>query len=168
MFLPRRITSIACALGLAGALLAMPAFAQAPDPATLASARALMAASGADRGLDQIVPNFLEESRRVIIQTRPELDKPLIEATEAIAPRFIKKREELLNTIASFYARRFTKAELDQVTAFYSSETGKKMVALLPGAIAETREFLQTWTRQLSTDLMTSLREEMKKRGYEI
>jgi uncharacterized protein len=128
----------------------------------------MMAASGADNGLDQIIPNFLEESRRVIIQTRPELDKVLVDATQAIAPEFRAQQEALMNQVATFYARRFTKAEIDQITAFYSSEAGKKMVAALPGIGTETREYLTTWTRQLSTDMLTKLRIEMKKRGYDI
>jgi uncharacterized protein len=168
MMMPHRFAPAAAALVLAGALFVAPAHSQAIDPAHLASARAMMTASGANSGLDQIIPNFLEEARRVVIQTRPDLDKVLTEATVAIAPDFKKQQEELLNAVAEQYARRFTKSELDQIAAFYSSPTGKKMVSVLPGLGVETRDYIVTFTQTLSTDIFTKLRAEMKKRGYDL
>lgn len=166
--MPQPVAFFARAIGFAVVLLAAPALAQTSDPAQIQSARAMMASSGADRGFDQLVPNFLDETRRLMIQTRPELDKPLGEVLLVLAPEFNKRREELLNQIAAFYARRFTKAELDQVTAFYLSDTGKKMVSLLPGVAAETRDLLDDWRRTLATDIMTRVRVEMKKKGIDM
>lgn len=163
-----RVALLAGVAGLLIALCGAPALAQAPDPAQIKAARMMMAASGADRGFDQMIPQFLEETRRMFVQTRPDVDKQTAETLQQLAPEFNKRKDEVLAEVAGFYARRFSKEELDQITAFYTSPAGKKMTELLPGVTAETRQYLDTWTRTLGTDIVTRLRAELKKKGIEI
>jgi hypothetical protein len=163
-----RIVGAGMAAVLAAMLFAMPAQAQAPDKAHIAAARAMMEKSGAAKGFDGVVPNFIEESKRMFLQTRPEIAVELDQASLAIAPEFNKRKEELLNQIATAYAKRFSREELRQIEAFYNTPVGQKFVDLLPGVLQEVRELSGEWGAQLGQDIVTRLRAEMKKRGHEL
>jgi hypothetical protein len=161
-------TARIAAIALAAVFMAAPALAQTPDPQQIAAARSMMDRSGASKGFEMVVPNFLEESKRLFLQTRPELAADLDKVAMAMAPEFTKRKEEILNDFALAYARRFTKDELIQIDNFYKSSAGKKFVELLPGVMEEGREKSLAWSRKLSEDIVTRMRAEMKKLGHDI
>lgn len=163
-----RIAVAAKAAFVAAVLFAVPAGAQTPDKQHIQAARAMMDKSGAAKGFDSVVPNFLEESKRMFLQTRPEIATQLDQVSIAIAPDFLKRKEELLDQIAVLYARRFTAPELRQIENFYSTPIGRKFVDLLPGILQEARGLSADWGSQLSEDIVTRMRAEMKKRGVDL
>ncbi len=162
------IAGAAKAVVLAAVLFAIPAQAQTPDKQHIAAARAMMDKSGASRGFDDVVPSFLEESKRMFLQTRPEIAGELDQVSLAIAADFLKRKEELLNSIAALYAQRFSVQELRQIEAFYNTPVGQKFVDLLPGILGQAREVSADWSAQLSEDIVTRMRAEMKKRGIDL
>jgi hypothetical protein len=162
------IAGAAKAVVLAAVLFAIPAQAQAPDKQHIQAARSMMDKSGASRGFDDVVPSFLEESKRLFLQTRPEIAAELDQVSLAIAPDFLKRKEELLNSIAALYVRRFSVQELRQIEAFYNTPVGQKFVDLLPGILGQAREVSADWSAQLSEDIVTRMRAEMKKRGIDL
>ena len=153
---------------LAAVLLAVPAAAQTPDKQHLAAARSMMDKSGASKGFDAVVPSFLEESKRLFLQTRPEIATELDQVSLSLAPEFIKRKEDLLNQIATVYVRRFSRDELRQIEAFYSTPVGQKFVDLLPGVLGEVRGISSEWSTRLSEDIVSRMRAELKKRGIDI
>lgn len=154
----------ALALALAGG----PAAAQAPSPEQIKVAREVIEASGASRSLDNIVPIFMDEAKQTFTRTRPEISAKLDEALKAIEPEFAKRREDLMNDIASVYASRFTLQELTEIKAFYKTSTGVKLVQNLPEVLRQSYGQTEAWSRKMSQDIVTRLRQEMRKRGEEI
>ena len=161
--------------GLAAASLlvltaAPPAFAQtpAPSPEQIKAAREVIDVSGAADSIKEIVPIFLDEAKNTLTRTRPDIAKDLGEAIKAVEPEFTKRKEDLMNEIATVYAQRFTAQELTEIKTFYTSATGKKLVQNLPGVLQASYERTQLWSQKMSTDIIARLRQEMKKRGVDI
>jgi hypothetical protein len=158
------------ALSLAAALpaAAQQAAAPPPSPAQVQLARELIESNGSLRALDAIVPNYLEQARRMFAQTNPDLTGPLGEVTAGLQKEFEAKRGEVVDGIAKAYASRFTEAELKELVAFYKTPTGKKFVLTLPAVLQESFERMQAWSAKLSEEMIARIRAEMRKKGHEL
>jgi hypothetical protein len=151
--------------------LAVPglAFAQAqPSAALIQIARDVVDAAGAARSFDSVIPGMLQRSINAFVPQNPDLQKPIVESVQTIAPAFEKRRSEIIDIIARVYATKFTEAELKELLAFYRSTIGKKFVAEQPAVLEESFRRTQEWSARLSEDIINALRAEMKKRGHAI
>ena len=151
--------------------LAVPglAFGQAqPSAALIQIARDVVDASGAARSFDSVIPGMLQRSINAFVPQNPDLQKPIVESVQTIAPAFEKRRSEIIDIIARVYATKFTEAELKELLAFYRSTIGKKFVAEQPAVLEESFRRTQEWSAKLSEDIVNALRAEMKKRGHNI
>lgn len=140
---PKCLRATALALGLLTAAFttgaALPALAQtapaaapAADPARLALAQTLLDVNGTraqtEQGLKDIMP-LIEMAltnqpgmEELTAEEKAKLTQYMSEAFQEIVP-------EILNRYAGHFARSLTEAELNQLIAFYSTDTGKKFVA---------------------------------------
>ena len=98
----------------------------------------------------------------------PDLQKPIVESVQTIAPAFEKRRTEIIDILARVYAVKFTEAELKELLVFYRSTIGKKFVAEQPAVLEESFRRTQEWSSKISEEIVTALRAEMKKRGHAI
>ncbi len=152
-------------------MLAVPglAFAQAqPSAAQIQAARDVVEASGASRAFDPVIPSILQQAINVFVPQNPDLQKPIVESVQTIAPAFEKRRSEIIDIVARVYAARFTEAELKDLLTFYRSTVGKKFVAEQPVVLEDSFRRTQEWSGKISEEIVTALRAEMKKRGHTI
>lgn len=160
------------AAALFSLVFAAPAIAQdaaaAPSPEQIKAAREVIDVSGAADSIKDIVPIFLDEAKNTLTRTRPEIANDLNEALKAVEPEFAQRKEALMNDIATVYAQRFSAQELGEIKTFYTSETGKKLVQNLPNVLQASYERTQAWSQKMSTDIISRLRQEMKKRGVDL
>ena len=157
------------AAGLLAAMsFAAPAVAQEPSPEQIKAAREVIDASGAADSIKDIVPIFLDEAKQTLTRTRPEIATQVDEALKTLQPDFLQRKEELMNSIASVYAQRFTAQELTEIKAFYQSPTGVKLVKALPDVLRQSYEETNLWSQKMSTDIISRLRAELKKKGVDI
>ena len=59
-----------------------------------------------------------------------------------------------------------TEQELKDTAAFFDSPSGKKFLEAQPAVLGQVGQFARAWHDKLSTDIITRVREEMKKKGY--
>lgn len=155
---------------LAAALLgfAADAHAQAPSAAQLKLARQVVDTSGAAKSFDSVIPQIFQQVYATYVQQNPDLSKEIAGVMQGLIPEFDKRREEIAVIVSQSFAEKFSEAELNDIIAFYNSPTGKKLVAqhteILRDAFAKTQE----WGGKLSQQLVTRLKEEMKKKGHTI
>ena len=114
------------------------------------------------------MPIFLDEAKRTFVRTNPELSGDLDQAIKTLTPEFEQRREQLLDEIARAYAARFSEQELMEIKTFYETPTGAKLVKALPGILQESYDKTNAWSRQMSQDVVTRLREELKKKGHDM
>ena len=157
--------SLGAALVLA--ISSVGASAEEPTPAALNYANQVFVHIGMKPALDQVVPGMLAQLEHNVTTTRPELKDALHEALLTIQPEFAKTEQGVLTDSAKFLASKLTEEELKDILTFYESPVGKKYLAVEPSLMQEVGDLARTWRQQLSTDILTRAREEMKKKGLD-
>ncbi|MGH6851720.1 MAG: DUF2059 domain-containing protein [Methylocella sp.] len=139
-----------------------------PSPSHLAAARALVVACGMSRSFSIIIPQFMDQIGSSLTQTRPELRHDLNDVLTGLKPEFDKQVDEMIDIAAQIYVKQLSEQNLKAAVAFFESPAGKKYVETQPAFLSEVVTAMQGWQGKISTDMMTRVREEMKKKGHEI
>lgn len=147
---------------------AAPAAATPTSPSHLAAARALVVESGISRSFSIIIPQFMEQIGSSLLQTRPELNPDLNAVLIQLKPEFDKQADEMVGIAAQIYAKQMSEQDLKAAVAFFQSPAGKKYVETQPAFLTEVMTAMQGWQGKISTDMMTRVRAEMKKKGHEL
>jgi len=148
-------------------LPALPALAgPEPTPSHLAAARELLQLNGIARSFSASIPQFFDQVGSTLGQTQPELNADLNQVFIQLRPEFDKKAEELTDKAARLYAGILSEQDLKAIDAFFKTEAGQKYVQTQPDFMRNIVVIMESWREQLSTDLMTRVRVEMKKKGH--
>ena len=142
------------------------AHSQQPSAAAMATARQLIAATGATTVFNPLIAGVVEQAKLLFLQQNPGLAKDLNEIAAKLrtdlAPRFGELNEEM----AKLYATSFTEQELKAILVFYKSPAGKKLLAQQPNVVDASMKFAQDWANKLSDQVIAKMRDELKKRGH--
>jgi hypothetical protein len=142
--------------------------AAAATPAQIALARAVIVDSGISSSFQLIIPQYLEQIALSVTRTRPELVAELNVVLAAIRPEFDTKVDEMIDSAAHLYAQRLTQKELEDISAFFKSPSGRKYVGSQPFLMNDMFVAMQAWSQKISVDMMSRVREEMRKKGHEL
>jgi hypothetical protein len=140
----------------------------APSPSHLAAARALVIACGMSRSFSIIIPQFMDQIGSSLTQTRPELIHDLNAVLTGLKPEFDRQADEMVDIAAQIYVKQMSEQDLKAAVAFFESPAGKKYVETQPAFLTEVVTAMQGWQGKISTDMMTRVRTEMKKKGHEL
>jgi len=142
------------------------AHAQQPSAASIATAKELIAVTGATGVLNPLIAGVVEQAKLLFLQQDPGLAKDLNEVAAKLRtdlqPRFV----EITNEVALLYAQNFSEQELKEILAFYKTPAGQKLLKTQPKVIDSSMAFAQTWANKLSDEVIAKMREELKKRGH--
>jgi hypothetical protein len=117
------------------------------DPSALAGAREMFAASRFDETLDALFASSIPKGDR---------GKNLIAALKS-------RRPEMTETAAAFYAKSFSAQELGEVTAFYRSPHGAKLVDEQARLLRETARATDDFSKKFADQLSQKIADELKK-----
>jgi uncharacterized protein len=147
-----RFASIAV---IAGSVMLGTVSAKAQDvPAEhMQAAREAISALGVTNRFDAILPNIMDRLTAQLIQAYPNLQDVISAKVEEEALKLAARRADLEREAALVYAKAFTADELKQITAFYGSETGKKLLKDGPIATRELLKAADIWTAGVARDL---------------
>ena len=70
------------------------------------------------------------------------------------------KAEDLVNLIIPIYDKYYTEDDIDQLTSFYNTPTGKKMIETLPIVTQESMTAGQAWGKQIGEKVIQQLTEK--------
>ena len=139
---------------------------QKPSPAAIAAAKELLILKGGDLPFNPVVYNVIEKVKNVFLPTNPNLGKELNEVAAQLKKEYEPKRAELINDVARMYAERFSEQEIKTLITFYKSPLGRKMVTDEPKIIDQSLNHVENWGNELSDEVLSRFREEMKKKGH--
>jgi uncharacterized protein len=139
---------------------------QKPSAAEMATANELIKITGATNLFAPLIAGVIEQAKTPFLEQNPALAKELNEIAIKLRAEFAPRFSELTTEVASLYATRFTEPELKAILAFYQSPTGKKLLAQQPRIIDTSMAFAQNWANKLSDEVVSKMREELKKRGH--
>ena len=178
--LSRILSAAGLAMGLA--LTAIPAEAQqknapaAPaatplkpaSPAALAAAKEILTMKNASAMYANAVPNLVEQTKNVLMQSNLNYQKDLNEVAVIVAKNLAGREKEIGDGMAQVYANEFTEQELKDLVNFYKSTLGQKLLASEPRAIQFSMSYMNQWAQQFAETINGQFRAEMKKRGKDI
>lgn len=147
----RRLT-----VALAAAILvsaAAPLAAQEFSESHIKAARAAINAVGATEEFDMVLPQAAAALKAEFIQRSPDLVQLISSTVDEKTLALASRRADLEREVASIYARLFTEQELNEITAFYGSPTGKKLLSDGEIVAREVTQAAQIWQRGIARDL---------------
>ena len=162
----RRIQSLLGVWILALALT-LPGAASAQDitDAHLQAAWNAVRAVGADNGFDEALPNIAVQVQDLMVRQRPDLFEEIGDVVNDVVFELIIRRLDLNNDVARIWALAFTEAELNEITAFYNSSTGRKLADLFEVLLADTIGALENWYERLISEMVERSILELERRG---
>jgi uncharacterized protein len=139
-------------LTIAVLIVPTPSFAQAaPDRAAkVAAARAFLKSSGA-------VDAMLAGMRANLPAQRQAMPQVPEEFWVRFESRMVKEAPALSDSIAFLYANTFSVSELQQLTTFFRSPIGRRLVEVQPHLIAESSAVGQRWGARLGEEIAKEL-----------
>jgi uncharacterized protein len=175
--LSRILSAAGLAVGLA--LTAVPAEAQqknAPaavplkpaSPAALAAAKEILTMKNAAAMYANAVPNLVEQTKNVLLQSNLNYQKDLNEVAVIVAKNLAGREKEIGDGMAQVYANEFSEQELKDLVTFYKSPLGQKLLSTEPRAIQFSMSYMNQWAQAFAETINGQFRAEMKKRGKDI
>lgn len=73
-----------------------------------------------------------------------------------------KNIDSLIEKLTPLYTKYYTEKEIEDLTAFYKSPTGKKMVETMPDLMKESMAIGQKWGTDLATEITQEIERENK------
>jgi hypothetical protein len=170
----RILSAAGLALGLA--LTGVSAFAQQPaapplkpaTPAAIAAAKEILTMKNAAAMYANAVPNIVEQTKNALLQNNLNYQKDLNEVAVIVAQGLAGREKEIGEGMAKVYANEFTEQELKDLSTFYKSPLGQKLLASEPRAIQFSMSYMNQWAQQFAETVNALFRAEMRKRGKEI
>ncbi len=146
----------------ATSLMAGSAFgAEAIAPGHLKAARVTLKALGATVPFDTILPIIADQMKATLIQSSPNYVDIINATIDAKALEIAPRRADLENEAATIFAKTFTEDELKQISAFYLSPAGKKLLKDGPIATRGLSKAADIWASGISRDLAKQSDAEM-------
>lgn len=145
-----------------------PAGTAEPTAAHVEAARQLILATGISRSFQIIIPEFMDQIGVTLTQTRPELTGDLTVVLNDLKPEFDKQADEMIDLSARIYAHLLSEQDVRAILAFFKSDAGNKYVNAQPFFLNQLVAGMQAWQQKISVNMMTRVREEMKKKGHDL
>ncbi len=120
------------------------------DVAAAASARKLLAASGATRLMLGNLESMIASQR----QSSPQIPAAFWDAFLAHARR---DTTQLIDMLVPIYASHLTQSELEELVRFYTSPIGQRLTAAQPTIFKESMAAGETWGEQIARMVGDSL-----------
>lgn len=144
---------------------AAPAQLKPVSASAMQAARDLLAVKGVAQVYYNAVPNIVERAKTQLLANNLNYQKDLNEVAIAIAQQAAGKEKEIGEQMAKIYANDFTEQELKDLTAFYKSPLGQKVLAQEPKSIQASMNFMGQWAQSFGEATVAQFRAEMAKRG---
>ncbi|MEK1932324.1 MAG: DUF2059 domain-containing protein [Pararhizobium sp.] len=125
------------------------------------AARAAIEAISATNGFDNILPNLAERLKTTLIQSSPNYQELITKTVDEKALELAARRADLEREAATIYAKTFTVDQLNAITAFYTSDAGKKLLKDGPIASREMMKAADIWAAGISRDLNAAATKEL-------
>jgi len=129
----------------------------------LQAARQVVVANKALNAFDEILPLMAEQTRTIFIQADPLRSEEVTAITNDVALQLASKRKDLNEMIYQIWANRFTEEELRQLAEFYESPLGQKLATATPSITALSIGAARQWQDQISTEMVSLVREKLQK-----
>jgi hypothetical protein len=145
--------------------LSLPLRAQGPDATRVAAAREMMQAAGVARQFDEVMALLARQLSAGFIAVAPDKADEIRQVFSELSAKFVDRKSELIDQIATAYAEQLSLDELTAINAFYRSPAGIKFVEVQPQMMRQAMALGQRWGAQIGREIEAEARRELQKRG---
>jgi hypothetical protein len=156
------------AVAFAATLCVSPVAAQPAPEDTLSAARELITIMRATDQLKQMLPTIMQALKPAIAQGRPQVERDLDTLMPLLLDGMSSRIGELVDQMASVYARNFTPDEMRELATFYRSPVGQRFLEKMPIVMQESMSIGQAFGQQVAGELQTRMIEELRKKGHQL
>ncbi|HEV8392551.1 MAG TPA: DUF2059 domain-containing protein [Dongiaceae bacterium] len=163
------IVRVAVALSVALLACAGPARAQEVDPKALELSRKIATLTNAQATGDQVLSLIMPKLTELVVRANPGMEAQARDMMDSrVTPAMREMLPEMVELTAQIYARHFTVDELTQLTDFYGTPLGQKLIQSQPVLIAEAGQAGQQWAVKVIQKILKDLEPEFKQRGLQV
>jgi hypothetical protein len=149
-------------------LFIAPVHAQSQSPDAAAAARELIDTMRLAEQFKAVLPTVIQHLKPAIVQNRADVDRDFDAILPVIMDKMNAKLGDLTNQMASVYANNFTAAELHDLTAFYKSPTGQKLLRMMPVITSQTMAVGQKFGQAAGEEARKQIMEELRNKGHSL
>ena len=151
-------------------LVAAPATAQqTPQPEAMAAARELMSTMKITDQFKTIMPMIMKSISTAVLAGRsPECVRDFEAALPKLMEAFEERYSRLNDELTTVYATSFSAQELQDMTAFYRTPTGQKVLERLPSVTQQSLQIGQVWGQRVAAEVRQQVIDELRKKGHDI
>jgi uncharacterized protein len=158
---------------LALSLSVLPASAQQPAappakpiaPSAIAAAKDLLAVKNAPQIYNNAVANLIQRVKDQLLANNLSYQKDLNEVALAEAQAMAGREKEIGEELARIYATDYSEQELKDLTTFYKSTLGQKLMAQEAKTDQAVMGYLNQWAQSFSQTVAADFRAAMAKRN---
>ncbi|HEY3148837.1 MAG TPA: DUF2059 domain-containing protein [Dongiaceae bacterium] len=156
-------------VGLTLFVSASMAKAQDVDPQALELSRKIAALTNAQATGDQVLSMIMPKLTELVGRANPGMEAQARDLMDSeVTPAMRELLPEMVELTAQIYARHFTVDELTQLTDFYGTPLGQKLIQTQPALIAEAGQAGQQWAVKVIQKVLKDLQPEFQKRGLQV
>jgi hypothetical protein len=144
--------------------LAISATAESTTPSA-DDVRALLRASGNADIAAQIAPIAAQQFTFALHKANQSLSPRVDQIVTNVVVSYLRERAEqdhFMDRLIPIYSKHLTKADVRQLTQFYQSQVGRKLVSVIPAISQETVKVGQEWGQSILPALQTQLLDKLK------
>lgn len=155
----RRLSAIVATSAIVA--FSAPAFSQDASESHLKAARAAVVAIHATDPFDNILPQAAASLEAQLIQKNPDLQELIAKTVSEKALALAARRADLEKEAAVAYAKVFSEKELNDIAAFYNSDSGKKLLENGPVVTRDLVKAAEIWQNGIARDLAQQVGEAL-------
>jgi len=99
-------------------------------------------------------------------RSQPDIPDRMIELTKQVLDEEFAKAftgpDSLTSRVVGVYAKHFTQGEIRGLLAFYGTDLGKKMIAVMPILVQESAVIGQEWSAQHLPEILATLQKRLQ------
>lgn len=123
-----------------------------PTPSHVKAARQMLALTEADRMFNGVLPVLLKQQVLLLEKEHPKLSPEAARRFEELFLTEMQKGiQEVMNKVAAAYAEALSEDELNQISAFYKSDVGQKMIRIKPEMGQRALKIGIEWGQEVGT-----------------
>ncbi len=132
-------------------------------------ARELLSLTQVDKLFNNVLPVIMRQERLVIKKLRPDISQKALARFEEL---FLAEARSditiLMDEVAEVYAGLLTEPELQEVTKFYRTPIGQKLIRIQPEVTAQSMRIGGRWGQSAGRKIAERVRQQLKKEGHKI
>lgn len=148
-------------------VLPAPSFAEAPKPEHVKAAREMLALTEADKMFDGVLPVLLKQQLAAVQKQRPGMSPEVLKRFEVLFEAEAKKGiDKVMDQVAEVYTGVLSEKELKEISAFYKSPVGRKMIEIKPEMANQAMKIGIGWAQEVGTVIGQKVIEKLKAEGH--